>query len=213
MKYRHYTLFKLYFLFVLMIFSNAVFSNTVKEALEAEQNNQDQEATAIWSKLASKGNTIAKYNLATHYSSGDGIAKDTTQAKKWLKEATHSSLAQAYTTLNKKALTSANGLQLTFKSGPLYWLEEQDPNLYTIQLASSRYEKSILKIYEDNFLNGKGGYYHYIRDGVHRYALIYGTYKTVAEAKKAINDLPQGLWKKKHWVRNIKKLQKISKKD
>ncbi|MCW8901466.1 MAG: SPOR domain-containing protein [Gammaproteobacteria bacterium] len=213
MEYHHFNMSKFYFLFISLIFSNAVFSNTVEDALKAEQNNQDQEATEIWSRLASKGNTIAKYNLATHYSNGNGVAKDVTQAKKWLKEATHSSLAQAYTTLNKKALTSANGLQLTFKSGPLYWLEEQDPNLYTIQLASSRYEKSILKIYEDNFLNGKGGYYHYIRDGVDRYSLIYGTYKTVAEAKTAIDDLPQGLRKKTPWVRNIKSIQKISEND
>lgn len=190
--------------------SKAALSNTVEEALEAEQNNQNKEATEIWSKLANKGNSIAKYNLALKYSSGKGVAKNNNQSNKWLKDATHSGLAQAYTRLNKKALTSANGLQLTFKSGPLYWLEEQEPKKYTIQLASSRKEKSIIKIYDDNNLTGKGGYYHYQREGVDRYALVYGTYKTVAEAKTAIKTLPKNLNKKTPWVRKVKTLQKIS---
>lgn len=192
------------------MFSKNAISNTFDDALEAEENNQYQEAVGLWTQLANEGNSIAKYNLATHYLNGIGITKDTKLADKWFKEAAHSGLAQAYSSLNKKALVSANGLQLTFKSGPLYWLTEQNPKLYTIQLASSRYEKSILKIYDENFLKGKGGYYHYKRDGVDRYALIYGTYKTVAEAKSAINDLPKKLRKKTPWVRRIKSLQKIN---
>ena len=210
MEYNIKIQFKVYFLFVLLMFSKSAISNTVEEALEAEQNNQNQEAVEIWSKLANKGNTIAKYNLALQYSSGKGIAKNNNLSKKWLKEATHIGLAQAYTRLNKNALASANGLQLTFKSGPLYWLEEQEANNYTIQLASSRKEKSIIKIYDDNHLMGKGGYYHYQREGVDRYALIYGIYKTVAEANTAIKTLPQNLRKKTPWVRKVKSLQKIS---
>lgn len=213
MEYNIKAQFKICFLFVLLMSSKSALSNTVEEALEAEQNDQDQEAAEIWSKLASKGNTIAKYNLAMQYSSGKGIAKDTNQSKKWLKQATHSGLVQAYTRLNKKALASAKGLQLTFKSGPLYWLEEQEPKKYTIQLASSRKEKSIIKLYDNNHLTGKGGYYHYQRDGVDRYALIYGSYKTVAEANAAIKTLPKSLQTKTPWVRKVKSLQKISMKN
>jgi septal ring-binding cell division protein DamX len=173
--------------------SGSIFANTAEEAIEAEINIQDQDAVAIWSKLANSGNTIAKYNLAKHYANGKGITKDENQAKSLMKQASQSGLAQAYTSLNKKALTSGKGVYLTFKSGPLYWLKEQKPELYTLQLASSRYEKSIIKLYEENFLKGKGGYYRYQRDGVQRYALVYGTYRTVAEAKSSIKDLPKGL--------------------
>lgn len=203
--------FKIYSLFILLMFSKSAMSNSVAEALDASKNNQNQEAAKIWSQLASSGNTIAKYNLAGHYSSGKGITKDKRLSEQWLKKATRSGLVQAYTNLNKKALVSANGLQLTFNSGPLYWLEEQEPNQYTIQLASSRKEKSIEKIYDENHLKGKGGYYHYKRDGVDRYALIYGTYKTVAAANTAIEKLPEKLRSKTPWVRKIKSLQKISK--
>jgi len=197
--------------FLLLIFSNSVFSNTIEEAIEAEQNNQDKAAVEIWTKLAAKGNAIAKYNLARHYTSGKGVAKNAQQANNWLKQATQSGLTQAYTSLNKKALTPGKGVHLTFKSGPLYWLKDQKPNMYTLQLASSRREKSIIKLYEDNFLKGKGGYYRYQREGVERYALIYGTYPTVADAKNSIKDLPKGLRNKTPWVRKIKRLQKISK--
>ena len=198
-------------LYILLIFSSSVFANSIEEALEAEENNDDKEATEIWSKLATKGNTIAKYNLAKNYTIGKGVKKDPVQAKKWFKQATQSGLTQAYTSLNKKALMPGNGTHLTFKSGPLYWLKDQKPELYTLQLASSRREKSIIKLYEDNFLKGKGGYYRYQRDGIERYALIYGTYRTVAEAKSSIKDLPKGLRNKTPWVRKIQRLQKISK--
>jgi DamX protein len=94
---------------------------------------------------------------------------------------------------------------------PALWLDKQEPEKYTIQLASSRYEKSIIKSYEKNNLNGNGGYYHYVRDGVDRYALIYGTYKTVADANVAMKSLPSELRKKTPWVRKIESLQNISK--
>jgi len=196
--------------FILVFLSNTVFANTVEQALEAEQNNQDQVATEIWSKLAAQGNTVAKYNLAKHYANGKGVAKNVEQARKWFKQATQSGLTQAYTSLNNNALMPGKGIHLAFKSGPLYWLKDQNPAFYTLQLASSRREKSIIKLYDENFLNGKGGYYRYEQDGIVRYALVYGTYQTVAEAKSLIKDLPMGLRNKTPWVRKIKRLQEIS---
>ena len=50
-----------------------------------------------------------------------------------------------------------------------------------MQLASSQKEKLIKKYYEENDIKGQGGYYHYIRNGVDRYALIYGTYDSVSQ--------------------------------
>jgi len=192
-----------------LVTNGSAFAITVADAVEASSNN-DKEAVKMWSQLANKGNAIAEYNLASHYSQGVGVIKNAGTSTQWLKKATRSGLVQAYTNLNSKAVTSANGMQLTFYSGPLNWLKEQDPSQYTIQLASSRKEKSIEKIYDENFLNNKGGYYHYKRNGVDRYALIYGTYNTVAEAKAAISLLPAKLRKTTPWVRKINSIQKIS---
>lgn len=198
-------------LFVLLFSSFSVYSNTVQQAIQSEKNNEDTEANQIWSKLAASGNAIAKYNLAKQYQLGKGVAGDPAQAKKWFQQASQSGLAQAYVKLNSNAIKPGVGVHLTFKSGPLYWLKDQDPKLYTLQLASSRREKSIIKLYEENLMQNKGGYFKYESDGIERYALIYGAYETVAEAKDSIKDLPEGLRNRTPWVRNIERLQKLSK--
>ena len=196
---------------LLIFFSVQSLAVTVSDGIDASKSNDQAGAVKIWAQLASAGNPVAQYNLANHYAEGKGIQKNESMAEQWLRDATHSGLIQAYTNLNKQGVTPANGITLSFNISPELWLEKQEPNKYTIQVASSRNESSIKKSFEDNNIKGNGGYYHYIRDGVDRYALIYGTYKTVAAANVAIKKLPENLRKKTPWVRKIKSLQNISK--
>lgn len=205
------TSFKRLTLISFILFSTQNIAATVSDAVNANKNNKPIEAVKIFSQLAKSGNTIAQYNLASHYSAGKGVKQNTDIAEQWLKDATRTGLIEAYLNLNKQAVTPANGVSLSFTVSPDKWLSKQEPNKYTIQLASSRYEKSIKKSFDNYNLKGKGGYYHYSRDGVDRYALIYGTYKTVAAANIAMKELPENLRKKTPWVRKIKSLQKISK--
>lgn len=211
MKLTMKTYFKLTSLPLLFLFSSQSIAVSVSDALDASENDDNASAVKIWSELASSGNTVAKYNLAAHYSSGNGVAKNKNAANKWLKGATRSGLVQAYLNLNKKAVSPANGMMLSFDIDPKLWLQKQEANKYTIQVASSRNKKSIEKAYVDNKFKGEGGYYHYTREGVDRYGLIYGSFKTVAAANKAIAQLPKQLRKKTPWVRKIKSLQNISK--
>jgi septal ring-binding cell division protein DamX len=204
--------FKYIALSILVLFTSQSMAVTVSEAVSASENNDAVKAVRLWSQLASAGNTIAQYNLATYYSSGNGVEKNKQVARKWLKDATRSGFVQAYLNLNKSAIAPAKGVTLKFNiENPLTWLAKQEPKKYTIQLASSRNENSIKQAFEDNRLKGKGGYYHYVREGVDRYALIFGSFKTVAAANVAIKDLPEKLRKKTPWVRKIKSLQYISK--
>ena len=202
---------KILILPILVLFSAQSNAVTVNDGINANNDNDFAAAIKIWTQLANTGNMVAKYNLASHYENGSGVQKNTALAEQWLKDATHSGLVQAYLNLNKNAVAPANGITLSFNVDPALWLDKQEPEKYTIQLASSRYEKSIIKSYEKNNLNGNGGYYHYVRDGVDRYALIYGTYKTVADANVAMKNLPSELRKKTPWVRKIESLQNISK--
>ena len=195
---------------LLIFFSAQSLAVTMSDGINASKSNNQAQAVKIWAQLANAGNSAAQYNLANHYSAGKGVQKNETIAEQWLKDATHSGLIEAYVNLNKKAITPGNGVTLSFNVSPLRWLEKQEPNKYTIQVASSRYEKSIKKSFEENSMKGNGGYYHYVRDGVDRYALIYGSYKTVAAATIAIKKLPEKLRKKTPWVRKIKSLQNIS---
>lgn len=204
-------IFKSFVLFSLLLFSSQSIAASVSDAVLASKNNNVVQAVKLWSQLADEGNSIAQYNIANHYSSGQGVQKSEVIANQWFKDATRSGLVEAYLNLNKQAIAPANGLTISFQVAPDAWLQKQEPNKYTIQLASSRNEKSIKQTYEKNNLKGNGGYYHYIRDGIDRYALIYGSYKTVAAANVAIKSLPNELRKKTPWVRKIKSIQKISK--
>ena len=195
---------------LLIFFSAQSFAVTVSDGINASKRNDLAGAVKIWTQLANAGNSAAQYNLSKHYSSGEGVQKNEVIAEQWLKDATHSGLIQAYVNLNKNGITPGKGVTLSFNVSPQRWLEKQEPNKYTIQVASSRYEKSIKKSFEENNIKGNGGYYHYVRDGVDRYALIYGSYKTVAAATVAIKELPENLRKKTPWVRKIKSLQNIS---
>ena len=197
-------------LFLFFSYSSVVCSNSINEALIADKNNNSKEAVEIWAQLASRGNTSAMYNLASHYSSGKGIVKNKVLSDEWLDNATRSGLIQAYLNLNNNAVTPASYSHLTFKTGPLYWLEKQKPGKYTLQLISGRNKKLVEKIYNDNNLKGKAGYLHYMRSGKDNYALVYGVYETVAAAKAAITKLPENLRKSSPWVRKIKSLHEIS---
>ena len=206
MKYH----FKYILLSISILFSSQNMAVSVSDAVNANKSNNAVEAVKIWMQLANSGNSIAQYNLANHYSAGNGVEKNKITADNWYKDAARSGLVQAYLKLNKKSIASAKGRAISFNVGPFFWLNKQEPNKYTIQLSSSRNEKSIIKSYNDNHLRGKGGYYHYLRNGVNRYALVSGVYNTVAAANEAIAKLPENLRKKTPWVRKIKSLQNIS---
>jgi septal ring-binding cell division protein DamX len=151
------------------------------------------------------------YNLAGHYLSGKGVEQNKALSDQWMKNAIHSGLVEAYLTFNSHAVSPAEGVHISFKSGPLYWLAKQEPDQYTIQLASSRSKKLIEEKFRENELKGKGGYFQYEKSGKEYYALVFGSYETVSAAKLAIANLPESLRKSPPWVRKISSLHKISK--
>ena len=135
--------FKNIILSILILFSSQNMAASVSDAVTASKNNNVIQAAKLWSKLADSGNAIAQFNLGHHYAEGKGVKKNKVLAEQWWKDATHSGLVVAYLTLNKRAISPANGQTLSFKIGPKIWLQKQEPKRYTIQLASSRNEKSI----------------------------------------------------------------------
>ena len=115
----HYLKYTTYSLFIL--FSTQSIAVTVSDGIEASENDDSLEAVKIWSELARSGNTIDQYNLARHYSSGNGVQKNKKNADKWLRYATRSGLIQAYLNLNNKAVAPANGMTLSFNIPPELW--------------------------------------------------------------------------------------------
>ena len=202
--------FKATFYAFLILLSHEIQAVSNDDAVLASINNNPTQAVKIWTQLASAGNSIAQYNLANSYSSGKGVIKDEQSASRLLKNAAKSGLVEAYLDLNNDAIAPAKGMSLSFNVTPDTWLAKQEANRYTIQIASSRNKQSIIRTFESNSLEGKGDYFHYKRDGVDRYGLVYGAYKTVAAANIAIKKLAPQLIKKQPWVRRIRSVQKVS---
>ena len=105
--------------------------------------------------------------------------------------------------------TSLNPNPNPSTDSPEDWVAAQNPNYYTLQLASSTNKALIDKYYSENDLAGKAGYYRSKREGEDWYSLIYGAYPTVQDAKDAIESLPADLKKWSPWVRNIKSIHRI----
>jgi TPR repeat protein len=127
---------------------------------------------------------------------------------------TASSAVPASATATRAAATTVATASVTTTTGdanmgPQEWVAAQDPDYYTLQLASSTNRALIDKYYSENDLAGKAGYYRSRRSGEDWYALVYGAYPTVQDAKDAIESLPVDLKKWSPWVRNIKSIHKI----
>ena len=94
---------------------------------------------------------------------------------------------------------------------PVGWVMNQNPRNYTLQLASSRSEKHVIKYYNENQMQGKGGYYKKIQDGETWYFLIYGSFDSVASASDEIKQQPEEIRKWSAWVRRLGNIQKVIK--
>jgi septal ring-binding cell division protein DamX len=185
--------------------------NEDRLALTAVERGDFQKAAELWQGLANRGDAIAQYNLAQLYLHGKGVSRDENVGRYWLSMAARHGLAPAYAAVSPGAIKPAEAPQVntSVELDPKDWVHAQDPRYYTLQLASSTNERLIQKYFRENQLAGQAGYYRSRRSGEDWYALVYGAYPTVNDAKEAIKQLPEDLRKWSPWVRNIRSIQKI----
>ncbi len=180
------------------------------QALQALKVGNYQQAAVLWQQMANAGDPLAQYNLALLYKAGSGVRQDKNMSEYWLRMAARQGLAQAYTRLNTQSLAPTKKTSITKVTlNPEQWIASQNPKFYTLQLASSTNQRLIAKYFEQNALEGKAGYYRSMREGEQWYALVYGAFSSVHEAKAAIDALPADLRKWSPWVRNIKSIHRI----
>lgn len=181
-----------------------------EQAFQAQAQGDYGNAAKLWLQLANQGDPLAQYNLALLYARGVGVTADDNLYKYWLSMAARRGLVEAYDGVNAQAMRPTNkAAAVKLVLGPQDWVAAQNPKYYTLQLASSTNQALIQKYYSENNLAGKAGYYHSLRSGEDWYALVYGAYPTVQDAKAAIDTLPAELKKWSPWVRNIKSIHKI----
>lgn len=194
----------------LCFISSALFADS-STALNAHASGDFQTAAKLWQQLANDGDVLAQYNLSLLYEKGSGVGQDQNLARYWLSMAARQGMAPAYRRLNAKSVgpTEQRVAVQQIVSAPQRWVAAQSPTYYTLQLASSTNQALIHKYFKENMLQGKAGYYSSMREGERWYALVYGAYPSVNEAKAAISSLPQDLRKWSPWVRNIRSIHKI----
>lgn len=215
MSYSRYTIFRpvLQRLAMTLLLCSSVTSVALADrdqALQAQMRGDYNNAAKLWVQLANEGDPLAEFNLAFLYKRGAGVLQDSNLSQYWLQMAARKGLVGAYASVNPKAMQPGNNsVAVPPVVGPQDWVAIQKPSYYTLQLASSTNQALIQKYYTENNLQGKAGYYRSRRSGEDWYALVYGAYPTVPDAKQAVENLPDNLKKWSPWVRNIKSIQRI----
>ena len=205
-----------------MLLPSFLVANDYDKAVKATSDGDYNEAIELWKKLAAQGNSVAQYNLAIFYKEGYGVDSNSSEAQKWYKVAGQQRLVSATTRINEKSVQPADERDIEREESsrvsrtisdmdPVGWVMNQNPRFYTLQLASSRSEDRVKKYYEENQLQGKGGYYKKIQDGETWYFLIYGSFNSAANASNEIEQLPEEIRKWSPWVRRLGNIQKVIK--
>ena len=88
------------------------------------------------------------------------------------------------------------------------WVLSQPSKSYTIQLTYGMEESGIQKFIKKHRLDEQVNYYRTRRNAGIFYILVYGQYRSVAEARRALKGLPDQA-QKDHWIRNISQLQSL----
>lgn len=177
----------------------------------------DEKAAAEWyHKAAEVGYSYAQYNLGTLYAEGRGVEQDIEEAKYWLRIASRQGvnfatealkkLEEAPPTVAKKEAKPAIA-HAPFHSNPvtkgLAWIDKQDPQHYTIQLARSKDMGWILKLASASRLEQPLIQFRSESKGEEWHNLIYGSFTSKQEAESAAKTLPESLRKWTPWVRQF----------
>jgi TPR repeat protein len=202
-------LFRLFCIFFLFIDTSNAFADRL-QALTAQSQGDYVTAARVWQEMANKGDPVAQYNLALLYQNGTGVNQDRNISRYWLAMAARNGVIGAYKQINADSVKPmSRRISVQQEMSPMDWIASQNPGHYTLQLASSTNEKLIKKYYIENALYGKAGYYRSLRGGEYWFALVYGVYPSVNDAKEAINNLPPDLKKWSPWVRNIRSIHNL----
>ncbi len=194
---------------LMLSLSSYSFAQEKNNAINATEQGNYTLALNLWTKLAEQGDSIAQYNLGVFYTKGLGTKASRNEANRWFKIASQSGLVEAYNRLMIQGIKPSGLIAIRTVVTPQHWVTELEPSRYTLQLASSKNKKLIEQYYTNNNLQNKAGYYSSLRQGERWYALVFGSYATVSEAKKAYKDIPEGLRKWSPWVRKIKDIHRI----
>ena len=202
---------RLYPGFLVFIIATTAYADLNKDAVDALVSENYKAAVPLLERLARQGNPVAQYNLALLYKEGLGVVADAGKSNSYFSNAAHRGLVDGYRTLSASSIKPAftKNIIISKQLNPQDWVQAQNPNFYTLQLASSTNIELIKKYFNENNLTGKAGYYKNKREGEYWYALVFGAYPSASAANAAIASLPHDLKKWSPWVRKIKSIHRV----
>jgi len=106
---------------------------------------------------------------------------------------------------NKKKITSNSANKSAGKNG---WLQKQNPEHFTIQLASNSKLSALQSFIKEVNLKNQFSIVKRTRNDSHTYSIVYGAYKDIADAQSAIQKLPPAWRKYVPWIRDIGSVQR-----
>jgi len=93
------------------------------------------------------------------------------------------------------------------------WLMNQDPAYYTVQLLGVDNSKAIIEFVDQHHIQDHSAFFHSSRRGNNWFSLVYGLYEDHNAAQMAISELPKSLREARPWVRRIRDVQSIIRKN
>jgi DamX protein len=88
------------------------------------------------------------------------------------------------------------------------WIKQQNPKHYTLQLIGGANHEATKRFIKKHKITNNATIFRSFRKGKYWYSVIYGSYKTLALAKKASKKLPKSLKNIKPWPRSFRAIQK-----
>lgn len=192
----------------------------------------DVKAVKWFTRAAINGSAQAQYNLGIMYEQGFGVEKDLNEARRWLLAAAEQGRDEArqrLDTLPASPVASAvseqspeqESIQIaetdenellgppgtkmisSEETSSLEWLQQQNADHYTIQLAASIEERLIDAQIKNIQLTGDLAQITSKRNGHIWHAIVYGNFSSFDEAKQALNNLPEKLRSWQPWIRSF----------
>ncbi len=189
--------------------------------------NINQKTAAFWYKeSANSGYSFAQYNMGRMYSEGLGVKQDNEEAKYWWRIASRQGVQKATESLallEERPVVQAETADETtgpaiahapYHSNPvakgLAWIEGQQHNHYTIQLARSKDAAWILKLAASEQLDQViVQFKSKDKKGEEWINLIYGSFSSYQAAEKTRRTLPDSFRKESPWLRRFGEINAI----
>ncbi len=206
--------------------SHAIAQNNLAAMYESGLGtNINLKASAFWYReSANSGYSFAQYNIGRMYAEGLGVKQDREEAKYWWRIASRQGVKEAtelLALLENRPIVQAKTVKANpaiahapYHSNPvakgLAWIEGQERNHYTIQLARSKDAAWILKLAASGQLDQViVQFKSKDKKGEEWINLIYGSFPSYQAAEKTRKTLPTSFRKESPWLRRFGEINAI----